>query len=120
MGMQYRIDPNRRLVLARGWGVISTRDLQDFTSQLHADLRFDPDLRSLTDLRDVTDVTVTERELRATAWMPLYSAGVRRAIVASSDIAYGLSRMYAQHAKRFGGNVRVFRTMEEAEAWLEV
>jgi hypothetical protein len=119
MGMRYQIDPSRRLVEVRGWGMITTAELRDFTSRLHADSRFDPDYRSLTDLSAATGVSVTEAELKATAWMPLFSAGARRAIVAPSDLTYGMGRMYAMHAERFDGNVRVFRTVEEAEDWLE-
>jgi hypothetical protein len=118
--MRYLLDPERRLVRVRGWGVISTADLQDFTSRLMADPRFDGDYRSLTDLSEATGVSVDDTEFKATAWIPLYDAGARRAIVAPSDLMYGIGRTYAAHAERVGETVRVFRALEEAEAWLEL
>lgn len=120
MGLRYQLDTARRLVQVRGWGVISTTDLQDFTSYLLADPRFDGDFCSLTDLSEATGVSVDQRELTATAWMPLYNAGARRAIVAPSDLMYGMARLYASNAERVGQTVRVFRTLQEAEAWLEL
>jgi hypothetical protein len=120
MGMQYRLDPSRRLVHVRAWGVISTADLQDLTSHLLADPGFDGDFRSLTDLSAATGISVTGTELEATAWMPLYNAGARRAIVAPTDLMYGMGRVYAAHAEHVGETVRVFRSLQEAEAWREL
>jgi hypothetical protein len=120
MGMRYLIDPVRRLVRVRAWGTITTADLQDFTSRLMADSQFNGDFSSLTDLSEATGVSVDQGELKATAWMQLYNPGVRRAIVAPSDLMFGMGRMYATHAEREGQDVRVFRTLAEAEAWLEL
>jgi hypothetical protein len=76
--MQYRLDQARRLVQVRAWGMVSTANLQDFTSHLLADPRFGGDFRSLTDLSAATGVSVTETELEAAARRPLYNAGARR------------------------------------------
>jgi hypothetical protein len=46
--------------------------------------------------------------------------GNRCAIVASEPVHYGLSRMGAAFAEFGGAEVRVFRSLEEAVAWLGV
>jgi hypothetical protein len=119
MGMSYTIDQARRIVRSRGWGVVSSRDLLDLTSRLLADPAFDPTFRGLTDLSDVTEVRVETPAMVESASTPTYIPGTRRAVVAPSDVAFGMARMFASYAERSGQEVRVFRAMREAEAWLE-
>ena len=120
MGMNYKIDPARHLVLTRGWGILSSHELFDFTSRILVDPRFDPTYRSLGDLREVTEVTVDTLDAAYTAATPLFVAGTRRAIVATSDSVYGMARMFATFAERSGQEVRIFREMRLAEEWLEL
>jgi hypothetical protein len=120
MSMSYRIDPQRRLVLTRGWGVLSAQELLDITSQILVDPRFDPTYRSLGDLREVTQIDMDTLATAHTAATPLFLPGTRRAIVATSDAVFGMARMFASFAERAGQEVRVFRELHHAEAWLEV
>jgi hypothetical protein len=119
MGMNYRIDDARRIVMTRGWGVVSTRDLQDLTSRILLDPRFDPTYRSLADLSEVTEVLVNTMSMAETATAPLFVSGTRRAIVAASDLVFGMASTFAAISLRTGHEVRVFRRMPDAEAWLE-
>jgi hypothetical protein len=84
MGMSYTIDPERRLVHVRGRGVLSTDDHHELTSRLLADPRFDPTYQSLGDFSEVTDVLVDTMALAHTAAVPMFDAGTRHAIVATS------------------------------------
>lgn len=118
MGMSYKIDQERRLVITRGWGELSTRELLDVISQILSDPRFDPDYRSLGDLRDVTSVSVDTMATAQVAAAPLFADGARRAIVATSDVAYGMARMFAAYSERAGYEVHIFREMAPAEEWL--
>jgi hypothetical protein len=45
---------------------------------------------------------------------------VRRALVAPAAAGYGLARMYETLADSFGQEIRVFRALAEACAWLDV
>jgi hypothetical protein len=116
--MSYKIDRALRVVRSRGWGTLTTRDLQDYTSRLLADPVFDPDYRSLADLSEVTRVDIDQVALSQAAWMPSFTPGTRRAIIAPSDLVYGLARMFATHSERFDQVVHVFRHRADAEAWL--
>lgn len=118
MGMSYRIDTARRLVVTRIWDTFSNDDLRDGISHLMADLRFDHRYRSLVDMRDVTSITVDTRVLVEAARTPIFTSGARRAIVALSDCAFGIARMYAAYAEHDGCSVQVFRDVAEAEKWL--
>jgi hypothetical protein len=120
MGMSYKIDQARQLVITRGWGQLSSDELLETMSQILLDPRFDPSYRSLGDLREVTSITVDTMATAQTAASPLFADGTRRAIVATSDVAYGMARMFAAYSERAGHEVRIFREMALAEAWLEV
>ena len=119
MGMNYRIDDVRRIVMTRGWGTVSTRDLQDLTSRILVDPRFDPTYRSLADLSEVTEVLVNTLSMAETATAPLFVFGTRRAIVAAADHVHEMASSFAAISMRAGHEVRIFRRMPDAEAWLD-
>jgi hypothetical protein len=118
MSITYSIDQERHLVRSRGWGVISTEDLNDWIGSLLADRLFRADFRSLIDLSLVTDITVDAVALARAASTPLFDPGVRRAIVATSDSVFGVARMFASYAERIGQVLMVFRELWLAEEWL--
>ncbi len=128
MPIDYVIDHARRVVVARGRGALTREDI--YAYQNGAWPRED-----VTGYDEIVDMTNVEtivlpnpermRELAAhsAAMDPPGVRGGRFAIVAPSDYAFGLGRMYQafrdlepQSAKR----VEVFRTMEEALAFLNL
>ncbi len=119
MPIHYRIDPIRRMVCARGWGVVTNDDLRDYYHHLIADNRFRPDYRQLTTLDEVTAFQVDTCVLAEAAGWSIYDLGTRRAIVARADVAFGLARMFSVYAERVGQNVRAFRDAAGALAWID-
>jgi hypothetical protein len=120
VGESYSIDRQNRIVHSRGWGVLTTDDLRDHYCRMMADPGFSPDYRQLADLRRVTALTVNGDAIKEAAGLLVFDAGTRRAIVASADVAYGLSRMFAAYAEHSAEqHVRVFRDLGAAQQWLE-
>jgi hypothetical protein len=117
--MRYALDHEHRIVHVRSWGLVTTSDVQDYISRLMADSHFESDYRCLHDMRDATGVAVDTDHLVESAFAPIFHPGVRRAVVAPRDVVYGVARAYAVYSARAGQCVRAFRTMEEAEMWLE-
>jgi hypothetical protein len=118
MAMSYTLDHANRMVRSRAWGVLRIGEIEDLYSRLAADPAFDPTYRSLGDLREVTEIAVTSNELAASAALPVFERGARRALVASRDAVYGMLRAFASFNERMGATVRIFRDIEIAEAWL--
>ena len=116
--MSYTIDPESKVVRCLAWGTLSNEDLRDHYHQLAVDPQLTPAYRQLGDLSGVVALTADSATIAEVASQPIFGVDVRRAIIAPSDSAFGVSRMFAIYAERAGQDVRVFRTAQEAERWV--
>jgi hypothetical protein len=98
--------------------VLTSEEIVTHYDALRADPDFDPTFSQLADLQDVTKFAVDAKTLRSEALLRTFHPSARRALVASSDIAFGLSRMYGSYAELAAQNLQVFRAKDEAEEWL--
>lgn len=121
MPVTYRLEPQRKLVIATCSGAISGRDVSGFFDELADKTEIDRTWRCLVDATDVESAEFTMRSIRAMIEHigsdRLYRW--RLAIAASLDLFYGLSRVYQILSSNAGSEVGVFRTVEEAERWLD-
>ena len=121
----YAFNPQTREQLTHLWGVVTDEDILQVARAVAEDPRIGPDSREILDLREVERADVTRDGIRAAAEVDLGHpgkfVGSRTAIVATRDAHYGLARMYASLTVAMGAptRVRVFRTVEEAKAWLQ-
>ena len=118
MPAEYRIDRSKRLILSRAWGVMTDQDLVANRTALFADPGFAPDLDQLYDLSEVTEVKVSSTVLLHLAMSSRFSTLSRRAVVVTSDVAFGMARMYAMLTGH-EDTIQVFRDRADAVRWLE-
>jgi hypothetical protein len=120
MPSSYEIDVAIRLVRARLWGVVTFPDLKSNRLRMMEDPAFKPDFSQLTDLSDATKIAMTPAEIREFARLLPFTPDSRRAIVAPSDAAFGLARMFGIYREEIVSNdpLRVFRNFKDAEDWL--
>ncbi len=122
MPITYQIDPRRRLVLTHATGTLTDADLLAHKDRLVRDAGFDPGMSQLSDMREIQRLDVTAAGVRAMVDHDTANAarrsGHRLALVVPADDAFGMARMYQIMGRQEDGNVGVFRTMVEAEAWL--
>lgn len=118
MPTSYEIDSDRRLVLSRAWGVLTTDDIRLSRAALQADAEFHADFGQLFDLRDVTDIAFSSATMWSIATNSLFAPGVRRAFVAATGLQFGMARMFAAHSEAQNQDVRAFRDLDAALAWL--
>jgi hypothetical protein len=116
----YKIDLERSLVLSRGWGVLTDRELLAHVRALIADPRFARNFCQLGDLRDVTDVQITAATIREMVRLNPFWAGARRALVVTSDVVYGMARMYQILRDESPDELEIFRKMDGALQWLGI
>ena len=118
MPCSYTIDVPGRLVYSRGWGVFTDDELLWHGRTLRADPRFDPGFRQICSFLDLTEVQVTADGVRALAQINPWNTDSRRAIVVSSDLVFGLTRMFEAHTKSDQEQFRVFRALGPAFEWV--
>ncbi len=118
MPAEYRIDRSRHVVYSRAWGVLTDQDLADNRAALFGDPAFEPDLSQLYDFTDVTEVKVTSGALLRLALSSRFAPTVRRAVVVSTDEAFGMARMYSILSGR-EDLIQVFRDRASAVRWLD-
>lgn len=127
MPIDYTIDHERRLVRALGRGVLSDEDVFAYQKEVWSR----PDVKGyneLIDMRGVERIALPSvkriKDLaKLSASMDTERYGARFAIVATSDFAYGLGRMYEMYRSlqsRGTKEVGVFRTLEEAQDFLGI
>jgi hypothetical protein len=125
MPIDYRVDHALRRVVARGLGLLTDADFVSYQRELWSQpgvTGYDEivDMRDVTDIEDVSSERIFELA-NLSASMDDRNSRSRFAIVAPSDLHFGLARMYGSYRNLHATGtkqVNVFRSMEEAECWL--
>ncbi len=120
MPSSYVLDAPHHLVRSRAWGVLTELESHEHYLRLKMDPAFDPSFRQLCDLRDVTELQASTTHLQDLAAKRVFASGAQRAFVAPSDLYFGLARMLQAFCDVEGSTIGVFRTMPEAEEWLQL
>ena len=101
-------------------GQVTFDEVQEFRARILADPRLCCGTRMLVDGRDVRGAP-SALELRTIAadMRPMLEKGLGPiAIVTSSQMVYGVARMFATFAELVNANISPFRDMGDAERWL--
>jgi hypothetical protein len=118
----WRFDESHRVLCVRLHGEVTDEDLLGYARHVTQDLGLPPQHHELIDLRDISVPRASTPTLRRVAQMfedaEREPAGVKVGFVATSDAAYGLARMYQALRDRSPVQMRVFRDMAGARAWL--
>ena len=119
MPIEYTIDHAKRFVHARVLGVITLKDIEDFTDKVVA-----ADSLTYRKLFDATqgDGTYTDDDVmslaaRAAAYASLAKRGPL-AIIPRPGMGAELAKRYVNLGK-FTGEARIFNSVDDAVAWLE-
>ena len=116
----YVIDEKRRLVITTAWDVLTNADVLEHREQLKSDTRFNSNFFQLVDFTQVTGIALDHVAVRALTHEHMFSREARRAFVALSPLAWGMSRMFITLREVSGGEEQmgVFKTHDEALRWL--
>jgi hypothetical protein len=114
----YIIDEDRGIVFSRGWPDSTGEDILTHARALAADPRFLPRFHQLFDLRAVVHARASESTVWTLANDSPFGAGARRAVVVSSNVAFGLARMFESLRDGRGETILVTRDIDDAIRWL--
>jgi hypothetical protein len=122
MSADFELNTVERTVRSRAWGVVTDKDLFNHADRIR--MLFEQGILDST-WAEVCDFTAAERfdhissdEIRRLAARNPWPKASLRAIVAPSDVGFGLCRMYEMLCGTAGANVWVVRTKADAVAWL--
>jgi hypothetical protein len=122
----WHIDVARRLATLEARGRVDVADMADAAMAMLGDPAFVPGTAQLVDLSGVEASDGSWRALASLAERGKDTEpaarleGGRLAIVAPSDLAFGLARMYTVAAEPLPLEARAFRDRHDALAWLGV
>jgi hypothetical protein len=123
MPIDYVIDEERKVLVARAHGELCDADLLDYGQRLCDDESIKRANHELVDLTGVLSSSLVSaegvREL-ARFWHGEYArlSASKLAIIAPTDLAFGLGRMYQMLRDDGPDHIRIFREGEEAWEWL--
>jgi hypothetical protein len=124
MSIEYDIILDKKLVLAKGCGVITGIDVVRHLDALSADERYKAPMKKLIDYRTVDSINISLKEAYSIAQRKITPAGIflreRCAFVSPMDFSYGSSRVHQALVDGAGLNTAVFRSIEDALEWLDV
>jgi hypothetical protein len=119
MALTYRVDKSQKILRSQGSGMLSVNDLLEYFSATRADPDYEPEMHRVMDLRGVTQLPSSSdiRSLAAFARTKAPVETARMAIIASSDLAFGVSMMFKAFVG-YGERLIVVRDEAEAIDWL--
>jgi hypothetical protein len=121
MPVDFKIDTERRLIVATVFDEISDTDIIETLNSSISDPDFEPGFNVLSDHTQVTRAITTEQVKLMVDHMESLSdrlAGARWAIVTNSPASYGMMRMLSVYAERVPMELQIFRDADEANRWL--
>jgi hypothetical protein len=113
------IDADRGLVMTRLVGPVSVAEVEAHNRELAKNPQFKPHFQQLVDVTELTKLYDSDAVKRS-AEEHIFAPGVRRALVAPSDAAFGMSRMWAIQSESSGQRIEVFRELDRAKEWLQL
>jgi|SRR5882724_1721225 len=121
MPAYFYIDSELGVVFSKATGVFSRADALDHMERLSRHPDFRPELNQLADFRQITKVDLSSEEIRELAKMTIFSARSQRAFVVSSDLQFGLGRVFASYREIRGETgIMIFRQLQDALNWLSI
>ena len=122
MPIRYRIDRELALVFTTVEGVVDDEDVLGYVREFPNDPDFEPGCGGLIDARGLERIEVTGDGVRSAAHLTARLAevfrGAKVAIVAVTDAAFGVARMYQGVRGEVPYEIRIFRDLAEARRWL--
>ncbi len=122
MPISFYFDPELNLVTVIAEGIITDDDLGEYRKKLTNDPRFNPGIKILSDHRSVEkhalSVDGIYKNMKENGLLEAKLKDCRQAIVTNSDLHFGMTRMYQAMMSDIFPNIKVFRDMDEAKAWL--
>ncbi len=114
------LDLTQRLVKAWAWGTVTHAEAMATRLKFSTNPDFRPDFNQVYDCLGVTLVSVNTIEIGLLARDHVFGLGSRRAFIGPRTDTFGFLRTFQLYRQINGAKeqIRLFPTMEAAEAWI--
>jgi hypothetical protein len=115
------LDLTRRLVKAWAWGTVTYAEGMATRKKFVEDPNFRPDFNQVYDGRGVTRLDIQAAEIGLLAADHVFGPGSRRAFIAPRSDTFGFARTFQLYRQLNHGKeqIKLFHSLEGAEAWLD-
>ncbi len=111
----YRILPGERLIIVTHHSKVSYGQVMDFRKKLHSDPAYSPEYDVIDDSRKLKQEYVLNEVQNIAKYKTPHS---RVAMIASSDLSFGVGRTWEMLVEDRDTKINVFRDAESALSWL--
>src|SRR5882724_1470937 len=119
MPADFYIDTQHGIVYSKATGVLGRAEALDHMDRLSQHPEFRLEFNQLFDFREVAKVELTPEQVQVLAMRKIFSERSKRAFVVSSDLQFGLSRVFEAYRNLAGEKgISIFREMAGALSWL--
>lgn len=122
MPIDFEHDAERKLLTIRMHGDLSDEDLIGYANHAVVDEQIEAATNDFIDLSAVVTISASSEALRRVNAILVEGGRTRNegkmAILAPTDLAFGMARMFQSYHDAGAIEVQVFRTAHEARAWL--
>lgn len=123
MGLEYRIFPEHNLLFMKGYGILGDKDALE-TSMVFEDKDYTAGMNELCFYTKVEKIRVSTENITKAKYLISRHDGMRKginvALVGSTNLSYGLCRMYQMLRSDAPYSIEVFRDLEDALKWLNI
>lgn len=124
MPIEYDIIEDKQLVLAKGVGIVTGKDVIKHLDALSEDQRYSAPMKKLVDYRTIESINITPEEattiaLKKDTFSKKFHAE-KCVFVSPGDMTYGTSRVHQSLVDASDINTAVFRQIGEALDWLDI
>lgn len=116
MPIKYRVDENKNLVIVMLAGDITSSEIQFFIKQIHPDRITKNVLVWLKDARAELSDIIENASTATDLYGP--TGEYRTAIVAPSNLEFGMTRQYLSYRDGSEDSMPVFRNLKDATCWI--
>ena len=124
MPIKYDIIEEQKLILATGSGIVTANDVISHLDSLATANQYIAPMKKLVDYRTIESISISPNDAsiiaRKKKELSKYFSGEKCAFVSPGDLTYGSARVHQALVDSADFNTEVFRSIEEAQEWLEV
>lgn len=122
MPIRYKIIPDRKVTYIKAWGKIKIDEIIMAGARMFADTKWENGFNILFDYREITECDAGYKDVLKLVHQDkkheMLFDKCKCAIVAKSDLVFGLTRMWDTLSDGSNLKKKIFREIHDAERWL--